>query len=165
MIAAMLWHAQFFPPSSILVRTSVAKKVNGFREGLKNGEDLDFWFRLMEEGEIYGLESPLTWYRIHEAQITQNPVRRVMGSKESRRQIIDRFSHRLIKGGIRREDLWFGYKSEILSVYFRRDFANARPMLLDYFKDHPTDIRMLLYYLLTFVPPSLIAALRGRHGN
>ena len=83
-LAAMLWHGQFFPPSSSLVRTEVAKRTGGFREGLRNGEDLDFWFRIMEEGEIFGVPEPLTWYRQHPNQITQDAVRRVMGSKESR---------------------------------------------------------------------------------
>ena len=164
-LAALLWHGQFFPPTSVLVRSHVAKKVNGFREGLRNGEDLDFWFRIMEEGEIFGLNAMLTWYRIHDSQITHDPVRRVMGSKESRREIIGRFSHRLKSGGIRPDDLWGGYRSEILSVYFRRDFKHARPMLFDYFQEHPKDMRIFFYYLVTFLPSGIVSALRGQHGD
>lgn len=162
-LASMLWHAQFFPPSSVLVRAQTAKSAGGFREGLKNGEDLDFWFRMMEFGEIHGLEAPLTWYRKHESQITQDTLRRVLGSKESRRGIIERFSHRLTAGGIPPNDLWCGYRSEILSVYFRRDFEHSRPMLIDYWKDHPSEWKILAYWLVTFLPSSWIIKMRGRH--
>jgi glycosyltransferase involved in cell wall biosynthesis len=161
-LSGMLWHGQFFPPSSALVRSSVVKQVSGFREGLRNGEDLDFWFRLMEYGQIYGVSEPLTWYRQHESQITQDTIRRVMGSKESRRGIIEKYSHRLIAAGIPSDDLWCGYRSEIFSVYFRRDFLNARRLLWDYWKDHPMEWRTLMYWFITFLPSGFIKRIRDR---
>jgi len=161
-LAVLLWHGQFFPPSSVLVRTEVAKRVGGFREGLTNGEDLDFWFRILEHGEIVGVSEPLCWYRQHEGQITSNPVRRVMGSKQARRQIIERFSDRLIRGGIAADRLWDAYRSEILCVYYRRQLAAARPMLWDFWKDHPRDLRMLAYWLITWCPSNWLERLRGR---
>ena len=161
-LAVLLWHGQFFPPSSVLVRTEVAKRVGGFREGLTNGEDLDFWFRILEHGEIVGVSEPLCWYRQHEGQITSNPVRRVMGSKQARRQIIERFSDRLIRGEIAADRLWDAYRSEILCVYYRRQLAAARPMLWDFWKDHPRDLRMLAYWLITWCPPELLERLRGK---
>lgn len=161
-LAVMLWHGQFFPPSSVLVRAEVARRVGGFREGLTNGEDLDFWFRILEHGEIVGVPEPLCWYRQHEGQITSNPVRRVMGSKQARRQIIERFSDRLIRGGIAADRLWDAYRSEILCVYYRRQLTAARPMLWDFWRDHPHDLQMLAYWLITWCPPTWVERLRGK---
>ncbi len=59
-LAVLLWHGQFFPPSSVMMRREVALSAGGFREGLINGEDLDMWFRLMEWGEIIGVPEQLT---------------------------------------------------------------------------------------------------------
>lgn len=161
-LAVLLWHGQFFPPSSVLVRRQAALAAGAFREGLVNGEDLDMWFRLLELGEIVGVPQPLTWYRIHESQITSDPVRRVLGSKEARRGILQHYSARLIRGGIDARALWDAYRNEILCVYYRRQFAAARPMLGDYWRDHPLDLRILAYWMVTWLPSGWILALRGK---
>ncbi|MDC0279168.1 glycosyltransferase [bacterium] len=154
-ITKRLWYGQFFPPSSVLVRAEVAKAVGGFREGLVNGEDLDFWFRIMKVGNITGVERPLTWYRIHESQITSSDVRRVLGSKESRQQIIDRFPDLLINAGLSLDVFWDAYRREILNVYFRRKLRAARPMIWDYVKDHPSDLMMWKYLGASFLPQQI----------
>ena len=163
-LAAMLWNSQFFPPSSVLVRREAALRVGGFREGKANGEDLDMWFRLFTEGEIYGVDQELTWYRVHDKQITNNDIRKIMGAKEARREILRLHSDRLVRGGISAQQLWHAYRSEILGVYFRRRFESARPMLWDYLKDHPTDWRIALYLVLTLLPAGWVAFFRGRIG-
>lgn len=119
----------------------------------------------MEEGEIFGLKAMLTWYRVHQFQITQDPVQRWIGSKESRREINEKSSHHLKNGSRSPGDFWEGYRSEILSVYFKRGFKNAKPMLFDYFQEHPKDMRIFFYYLVTFLPPSIVSSFRGQHGN
>lgn len=164
-LAKRLWYAQFFPPSSVLARLNEIRKANGFREGLRNGEDLDFWFRLFEHGEIYGVPEELTWYRIHENQITQDPVRRVMGSRETRREIIERFSHRLVAAGIAESKFWDAYRQEILSVYFRRDFRSSRIMIADYLRRHPTDLPMFKYLLVSLLPEKIVRSIRGQIGT
>ncbi len=161
-LAALLWQGQFFPPSSVMMRTAAARAVNGFREGLKNGEDLDMWFRLLTQGDIFAVPEKLCWYRQHDGQITSDVVRKILGSKESRRQIIEKHSDRLIRGGIDPNGLWDAYRSEILCVYYRRDLIAARVMLWDFWKDHPGDIRVLLYCFASMFPAWLLRALRGK---
>ncbi|HBJ36521.1 MAG TPA: hypothetical protein DDZ51_17565 [Planctomycetaceae bacterium] len=161
-LAVKLWQAQFFPPSSVLARRSVLLNVAGFREGLRNGEDLDMWFRLFEIGEIYGVSIPLTWYRQHEGQITSDDVRKILGSKEARRGIMANYSQRLVQGGISKEHFWDAYRSEILGVYFRRKFGPARKMLWDYLKDHPFDLKIALYFLISNLPAVWVQRLRGK---
>jgi glycosyltransferase involved in cell wall biosynthesis len=161
-LAAMLWQGQFFPPSSVMVRRKAALEVGGFREGLANGEDLDFWFRLFTIGEIVGVPERLCWYRVHDGQITSNAVRKILGSKECRREIIEKHADRLERGGIAKSAFWHAYRNEILCVYYRRNFRDARPMLWDYWKDHPDDARMLFYLLVACFPSHWLQALRGR---
>lgn len=161
-LAALLWQGQFFPPSSVLMRREIAIEVGGFREGLVNGEDLDMWFRLFTVGEIVGVPKRLCWYRVHSNQITSNVVRKILGAKECRRQIIENHSDRLERGGIAKASLWQAYKSEILCEYYRRNFRDARPMLWDYWKDHPSDWRVLFYWAVSHFPPQWLKVLRGR---
>lgn len=161
-LAAKIWYGQFFPPSSVLVRRNDALAVEGFREGLRNGEDLDMWFRLFERGEIFGVPEPLCWYRTHDGQITSNEVRKILGAKESRRQIIEKYSERLIQGGIKETELWNAYRDEIFCVYYRRRMESARPMLWDYWRDHKTDLRALKYLVLSHLPGSVVEMVRGR---
>lgn len=161
-LAAMLWEGQFFPPSSVLVRREVALQVGGFREGLVNGEDLDMWFRLFTIGEIVGVPERLCWYRVHPGQITSNVVRKILGAKECRREIIAKHADRLQRGGIAQSALWHAYRNEILCEYYRRNFRDARPMLWDYWKDHPDELRMLLYSLVACFPARWLQVLRGR---
>jgi glycosyltransferase involved in cell wall biosynthesis len=161
-VAKLLWYGQFFPPSSVLIRREAAIAVGGFREGLKNGEDLDMWFRLFSQGEIFGVPKPLTKYRVHANQITCNTVRKVMGAKEARRGILSVESNRrlLELGGICATSFWDAYESEVFLTYYRRDFASARTMLWDYWLDHPQKFRALLYFLTTFFPAKWIARIR-----
>jgi glycosyltransferase involved in cell wall biosynthesis len=163
-LAARLWKAQFFPPSSVLMRTDIARSAGGFREGLRNGEDLDMWFRLLHHGAIVGVSEPLTRYRVHEHQITQDDVRKIFGAKEARRGILDdrRNCQRLFRAGIASNQLWDAYRSEIHRVYFRRRFAAARPMLWDFWKQHPLDFQTLRYLLITLLPVSIVTRLRGQ---
>ncbi len=161
-LAALLWHGQFFPPSSVMVRREMALRAGGFREGLVNGEDLDMWFRLFEWGEIVGVSERLTRYRIHEGQITSNDLRKVMGSKEARRQIIERFGDRLQRGGISKERFWHAYRNEVFCVFYRRRFSAARTMLWDYWKDHPREWKALLYCAVSCMPAWMVTMLRGK---
>ena len=159
-LAAKLWYGQFFPPSSVLMNRNAALEVGGFREGLKNGEDLDMWFRLFTQGEIVGVEQELTKYRIHDGQITSSAVRTVLGQKEARRDILQSHADLLIAGGIASQDLWDAYRQKVANVYFRRNFSAARPMLWDYWKDHPADWRMLMYWMLSHVPARFVAKVK-----
>ncbi|MEM1071168.1 MAG: hypothetical protein AAGI63_19840, partial [Planctomycetota bacterium] len=104
----------------------------------------------------------LCWYRIHEGQITSNEVRKILGAKESRRQIIEKYSERLIRGGIKETELWDAYRDEIFCVYYRRRMSSARTMLWDYWRDHKSDLKAFKYLILSHLPGSLLGAFRGR---
>lgn len=58
-----------FPPhSSAFYRTSIVKKVGGYRTEIKRAEDLDLWLRLSELGELSSIPKCLVRYRKHASQ-------------------------------------------------------------------------------------------------
>jgi glycosyltransferase involved in cell wall biosynthesis len=148
-----LWSSLFFPPSCVLIRTESFRKVGGFMEGLSNGEDIHLWMRLLELGPIGRVDRELCWYRIHNNQISGNQIRRVFGGKLARKDIIENHASFLQECGIPKDQFWKTYRNDVLTVYFKRDFKNARRLLADYLSDHPTDFKLYLYLLISFLIP------------
>ncbi|WP_149499021.1 glycosyltransferase family 2 protein [Roseiconus lacunae] len=161
LLAHLLWHGQFYPPSSLMVRKHVMDQLKGFREGLANGEDLDLNFRLLKKGEILGCTEPLLKYRVHDGQITRSSVKKILGQKVARQHIIKECADVLREAGIEPGQHWDAYREKVVNVFYRRHFSEARPMLWDYWKDHPRDWRVLLYTIATFAPPRWVSAMRG----
>jgi glycosyltransferase involved in cell wall biosynthesis len=51
-----------FHTNTVLIKTSVARKYNGFLEGYNYGEDMYLWILLMFNHKFYYIDSPLAWY-------------------------------------------------------------------------------------------------------
>jgi glycosyltransferase involved in cell wall biosynthesis len=159
----VLWYNNFFPPSSVVVRRDVVLTAGGFRDELGTGaEDLELWIRLLEQGRFTQVPLPLCRYRQHAGQFTRNTYVKVMSNKLARRAVIEHQGERLIRAGIPKAKLWNAHRNIVRLVYFRRDFAAARKLLWDYWRDHPLDVRMFLYACVTLLPPSIVARMRGQ---
>jgi glycosyltransferase involved in cell wall biosynthesis len=52
--------------SSVMYRLAEAKKLGGYDENIRFGEDLDLWLRLGEVGQLYNLHEILIKYRTHQ---------------------------------------------------------------------------------------------------
>jgi glycosyltransferase involved in cell wall biosynthesis len=162
---ASLWSSQFFPPSSTMVRASIAKQIGGYRTGLGNGEDIEFLMRLLQIGTIRQVPEELTGYRVHPGQLTTNAYRKFAGGREARRLVIQRCADVLTKAGLSKKQFWDAHRSEILLVYYRRDFAAARRLLWEYWLEHPTDIEVFIKSNIARLPPSWVAAFRDKTAN
>jgi glycosyltransferase involved in cell wall biosynthesis len=156
-----LWYHAFFPPSAVMVRRGALDEVGPFRDDLGNGEDVELWFRLLTRGRFVQVAEPLCYYRQHPGQFTGNIYRKLMGSKRAREEMIARHASRLVGAGLRRDRLWESYRNEVLLSYYRRQFAAARPLLWDYWRDHPLDVQILVRAFVTLMPSGLVARLRG----
>ncbi len=159
-MAAHLWRELYFPPSTLMVRAEVLRNVHGFAEGLSNGEDLEMYIKLLKQGSIVGVDVPLVWYRMHDKQVTNNEIRRVMGGKQARQLVIKNHLDLLQQGGVTDQSLWHDYRASVMLAYYRRNFAAARVMLWDYWKDHPSDWRILMYWMISHLPPRLVARIK-----
>jgi glycosyltransferase involved in cell wall biosynthesis len=160
----VLWYNNFFPPSSVLVRREALVQVGGFRADLCPSEDIELWLRLLRHGSFVTVPEALCRYRQHSGQSTKNVLRKMAASKRARAVMIAEHADRLARAGVPRDRLWDAYRSDVLGTYFRRDFAVARRLLWDYFRDHPGDTRILAYCALSCLPASLVIGLRGRTG-
>jgi glycosyltransferase involved in cell wall biosynthesis len=55
---------------SVMFRKDKAEKVGNYRTEFEGCEDLDLWIRIQSQGEIFSINDFLTYYRVHENQIT-----------------------------------------------------------------------------------------------
>jgi hypothetical protein len=162
----VLWYNNFFPPSSVVVRREALLKAGGFRETLGTGaEDLELWVRLHSLGPFVQVPLPLCRYRQHPAQFTGNTYAKVLSNKLARQAVIEQHADRLIAAGIPSRKLWNAHRNVVHLVYYRRDFAAARKLLWDYWKEHPLDFRTLAYALVTLLPSRMVSGLRGELGR
>jgi glycosyltransferase involved in cell wall biosynthesis len=160
----VLWYHAFFPPSAVMVRREAMDVVGPFREDMGNGEDIELWFRLLAHGRFVQVPESLCYYRQHSGQFTKNIYRKFIGGKRARAVIITQHAERLMKAGLRHDRLWDSYRNDILLVYYRRQFEAARPLLWDYWKDHPFDVSIMFHMLVSLLPAGLVTGLRGRLG-
>jgi glycosyltransferase involved in cell wall biosynthesis len=157
----VLWYNNFFPPSATTVRRTVLKQVGYFRQDLGICEDMELWLRILRCGSFVHVPEPLCHYRRHSQQSTANLARKMSDSKRARKIMIEQHCKRLSQAGLNADKLWDPYRNDILLIYYRRDFALARRLLLDYLRDHPSDLGILKYSLISLFPQRIIALLRG----
>jgi hypothetical protein len=55
---------------SVMFRKEAAEKAGNYRPEFEGSEDLDLWIRILNYGEIFSSQDFLTFYRVHENQIT-----------------------------------------------------------------------------------------------
>ena len=55
---------------SVMFRKETAEKVGSYRTEFEGCEDLDLWIRIQRQGVIFSMNDFLTYYRVHENQIT-----------------------------------------------------------------------------------------------
>lgn len=157
----MLWYHSFFPPSTLMFRTSAVQTVGLFDETLKGPEDIEYYFRLRTLGRFVQVPEPLCAYRQHPTQFTANLYRKLVAWKRARKIMIERYGDDLVAAGLRADRLWDAYRNELLVAFYRRQFSAARPLLWDYWRDHPTDWHVLFRALVSLLPEGLVRRVRG----
>lgn len=73
----------FFPHSSAMYRTNLAREVGGYRARIRRAEDHDLWLRLSQRGFLGCIKEPLVLIRKHDDQISHD--------EGGRRQIVDSY--------------------------------------------------------------------------
>ena len=159
----MFWHYHFFAPSSFMFRRKILEAAGAFREDLwGNGEDHELLFRFLAFGRFLQVPERLCYYRTHPNQFTTNTYRKLLKGKQARAVMIALQGDRMVRLGIPRNKLWDPYRNDLLLAFYRRDFKSVRRPLWEFWKDHPGDWKVLLYWLVSFLPPGLVGSLRGR---
>lgn len=60
----------YFPHSSVMFRSDVFRKTNGYNPRFRKSQDCDLWLRLSQSGKIACLSRPLTQIRKHESSVS-----------------------------------------------------------------------------------------------
>jgi glycosyltransferase involved in cell wall biosynthesis len=157
----MLWYHSFFPPSTLMFRRAAIETIGVFDERLRGPEDIEYYFRLSTLGHFVQVPERLCFYRQHPSQFTANVYKRISAWKRARVVMIEHYGDALIRAGLRGDKLWDAYRNEVLLAFYRRQFAAARPLLWDYWRDHPGDLTVLRYALISMLPPWVITRTRG----
>jgi glycosyltransferase involved in cell wall biosynthesis len=161
----VLWYNLFFPPSAFMFRRNAIERVGYMNEELGLGEDIEYYLRLMSVGRIIQVPHPLCRYRVHVGQMTSNLCQKMIWSKGARAHMISQQADRLVQAGLPRHKLWDAYRNDIMMTFYRRQFQAARPLLWDYWRDHPSDWAVLLRAVVSLLPPQLVRYLRDRRGS
>lgn len=98
-------------PTAVMFRNRHATR--GFDETYRQFVDLEMWFHLLEQGNLWYIHQPLVAFRLHEAQQTRVNVRNLVHIDELLR-LFEEYLERG-QGGSRRFSRWF----LVLGQYYR----------------------------------------------
>lgn len=65
---------QWFPPAAVVLRREAIIAAGGFSENMKSVEDQDLWLRILEQQSGFYSKELGYAYRIHDAQMTNDPI-------------------------------------------------------------------------------------------
>src|SRR5262249_28287037 len=80
-LARRLFHENFIGTSSVVLRRELALSLGGFLERLRNGDDLDMWFRLAHSCDAVYSPRIGHSYRVHSTSVIHGPPIRNAGSR------------------------------------------------------------------------------------
>jgi hypothetical protein len=77
--ASLIYPGNYIAASGTIACRNVVERVGGWKEGMRQGADMDLWIRVLEHGT--GLVSPevVTIYHLHVGQVTQDHEALVRG--------------------------------------------------------------------------------------
>ncbi|GAB7026150.1 glycosyltransferase family 2 protein [Geotalea toluenoxydans] len=155
-------HCPSLAIQNVMVRRSALEaQSTWFPEDMKIGEDLDLWFRLALNTPMACIMEPLSYYRRHDSNITNNLSGYFKGSLEVHEKNLKRSAKLLTK---QEKDI---YKSKISAQHFHygyylyrnMDMKSARQEYMSSLGLQPT--RKALFALLkTFIPARVIKSCR-----
>ena len=85
-LSAILLERNPFVHSSVMFRTELARRLNGFRPAFRAAEDYDLWLRIAEVAAVANLPEPLIEYRWHSENVThRNAIRQAFSVRLAQR--------------------------------------------------------------------------------
>ena len=85
-LARVLMQGNPFVHSSVMFRTEVVRRLNGFRPAFRAAEDYDLWLRIAETAKLANLPEILVEYRWHSGNVTnRNAIRQAFSVRLAQR--------------------------------------------------------------------------------
>lgn len=159
-----LWKRNYIVPSSVMVRRTAWLRVGGGDPFLSGVADWELWWRLAHLGPFICVSQPLTYYRLHPAQMTKNLYR--MLREESRAKVLmARRVHRLLRRiGLSQEDI----SQSVLStrhflydyiLYYHRGVGSYQEIASAWLT-HTNDLKLWKLLFRGLIPTAWISRLR-----
>lgn len=101
---------------SIVIRTNIIKKLNGYRKGIYP-EDYDLYFRLGLEGKLHNIEEYLTAYRIHSSYSYKRLIELMMNLDKLREKYTGIYKLSFCKNNIYKINKMIFYNRKSLNSY------------------------------------------------
>lgn len=139
-----------FIASAVMVRRSCFEEVGSFDEAYFGHGDWNMWWRICERYEAGFVDEPLTLYRIHGANASQN-VERVAEDDVRLREF---FASRFLDLGSRvgRDEQVVNFAALGVAYTKLGRKSEARKALAQAFRLYPFRLKTLARYLSTFLP-------------
>jgi glycosyltransferase involved in cell wall biosynthesis len=147
--------------STMLRRDLLPPASRWFREDLRNGEDGDFWLRVIPNRRIAFINEALSYYRVRPQSLSSDPIRHLLGAIQLQNENLARGREAFTPSEVRR------YKAKIAALYLdlgyqyfcRFDADDARGA---YRQSMKTAFRTktLAAYVKTFAPAFLVRMYR-----
>ncbi len=136
----------------MLRRSALARFTEWFAEDLSIGEDLDLWFRIIENGRVAFIDEPLNAYRQHPTSLMRSGTRATIGTAKAHARNYSRARAKLSRQLRRR------YRARIASLFFDLGYGlwkegntpHARVAYYQSMRWHP-DIRTSIAWLKTLL--------------
>jgi hypothetical protein len=158
-----LFWGNFILPTSMLIRTTLARQTGSFRPELRTQQDYEYWLRFSQHHPLAYVDQPLVRYRRHARQLTDHSrIEHVLRAVES---IISgyeaEFSRRGRSHDYRRR--LAGVHLELSKVYLGQGRTKeARARLRSCLALAPVNPYAYAAFAVSLVPPHWLAAIRQR---
>ncbi|MBN1405136.1 MAG: glycosyltransferase [Candidatus Omnitrophica bacterium] len=156
-----LFRENFISTSTVVVRKDVFEKSGLFDEEFRMSQDYDLWLRITKKYKVGYVDTPLVRIRCHGNNITRSKEKTYVWVNKVIEKTIESFPeieaelksnlpYRLAKN-----HFTIGYE-----MFCKEDFKQARSEFCHSIRCKFTK-RAFFYYILTFLNPSILSALRG----
>jgi glycosyltransferase involved in cell wall biosynthesis len=150
-----LRYSLFAPSQSIMFRRELLRETGLFDEGLRIAEDWDFFIRMAQNCRLYYIAKPLVKIRKHSEMLTGDKL-------ESLEQTIIVLEKNRDVLSLGEGSGWLGdwYYKLGRRLFYECDYERARWAFRTAAGHDPALLKSWLFYLLSVLPPGLIARLK-----
>lgn len=151
----------------ILVRRDCLQKIGGIDERLSNAIDCDLWLRLSIQFNIAFLNEPLLLYRRHEGNIGAD----ILTNSEEWLLLLDKFAvesadyvrrnYRMYRRARASQYLRHGRELLVHNAHDPQLLCRTRADLTASLRLHPFGVRAYVYWIVSWIAPSLYARIRS----
>lgn len=134
-------------PSSVMIRREALNRSGLFKEWMKSAEDYELWLRVAREHNIQSINEKLVKYRIHQNKMMRNQSKMEFYTFSALYYATENES---FENTNRAYSSWYSFY--FYKRFDLKDYKEARSFFWFYFSNQWPNMRMIIFYLLSFFP-------------